>query len=184
MVCLDETSKQPAVAETHAPVAMQPGLPARVDYEYARNGVANQFMMFAPLERLRHVKVTDRRTAVDYAHVLKDLADVHFAQAETIVLIQDNLNTHAAASLYEAFSRPRGQATSSSASNGITRRNTQFLAGLGRIRTRRPRLHNALTGASPTNGQSSTRSTPGSASETKPTPSLSGTSQRTMPGSS
>ena len=102
VVCLDETSKQ-LVAETRAPVAMQPRLPARVDYEYARNGVANLFMMFAPLEGWRHVKVTDRRTAVDYAHVLKDLADVHFAQAETIVLIQDNLNTHAAASLYEAF---------------------------------------------------------------------------------
>jgi hypothetical protein len=108
VVCLDETSKQ-LVAETHAPVAMQPGLPARVDYEYARNGVANLFMMFAPLEGWRHVKVTDRRTAVDYAHVLKDLADVHFAQAETIVLIQDNLNTHAAASLYEAFPAPEAR---------------------------------------------------------------------------
>jgi hypothetical protein len=102
VVCLDETSKQ-LVAETRSPVAMRPGLPARVDYEYTRNGVANLFMMFAPLEGWRHVKVTDRRTAVDYAHVLKDLADVHFAQAETIVLVQDNLNTHAAASLYEAF---------------------------------------------------------------------------------
>jgi len=102
VVCLDETSKQ-LIAETRAPVAMRPGLPARVDYEYARNGVANLFMMFAPLEGWRDVKVTDRRTAVDYAHVLKDLADVHFAQAETIVLVQDNLNTHAAASLYEAF---------------------------------------------------------------------------------
>jgi DDE superfamily endonuclease len=102
VVCLDETSKQ-LIVETRSPVAMRPGLPARVDYEYARNGVANLFMMFAPLEGWRHVKVTDRRTAVDYAHVLKDLADVHFAQAETIVLIQDNLNTHTAASLYEAF---------------------------------------------------------------------------------
>ena len=102
VVCLDETSKQ-LVAETRSPVAMRPGLPARVDSEYTRNGVANLFMMFAPLEVWRHVKVTDRRTAVDYAHVLKDLADVHFAQAETIVLVQDNLNTHAAASLYEAF---------------------------------------------------------------------------------
>ena len=102
VVCLDETSKQ-LIAETRSPVAMRPGLPARVDYEYARNGVANLFMMFAPLEGWRHVKVTDRRAAVDYAHVLKDLADVHFVQAETIVLIQDNLNTHTAASLYEAF---------------------------------------------------------------------------------
>jgi hypothetical protein len=102
VVCLDEPSKQ-HIAETRSPVAMRPGLPARVDYEYARNGVANLFMMFAPLEGWRHVKVTDRRAAVDYAHVLKDLADVHFAQAETIVLIQDNLNTHTPASLYEAF---------------------------------------------------------------------------------
>ena len=102
VICLDETSKQ-LVAETRSPVAMRPGRPARVDYEYTRNGVANLFMMFAPLEGWRHVKVTDRRTAVDYAHVLKDLADVHFAQAEAIVLVQDNLNTHAAASLYQAF---------------------------------------------------------------------------------
>jgi hypothetical protein len=102
VVCLDETSKQ-LVAETRVPIAMKPGRPTRVDYEYARNGVANLFMMFAPLEGWRDVKVTDRRTAVDYAHVLKDLADVHFAKAETIVLVQDNLNTHADASLYEAF---------------------------------------------------------------------------------
>ena len=102
VVCLDETSKQ-LIAETRAPMAMKPGRAARVDYEYARNGVANMFMMFAPLEGWRHVKVTDRRTAVDYAHVLKELADIHFPQAVTIVLVQDNLNTHAIASLYEAF---------------------------------------------------------------------------------
>ena len=102
LVCLDETSKQ-LVAETRLPIAMKPGRPARIDYEYTRNGVANLFMMFAPLEGWRHVKLTDRRTAVDYAHVLKDLADVHFAQAATIILVQDNLNAHAAASLYQAF---------------------------------------------------------------------------------
>ncbi len=102
LVCLDETSKQ-LVAETRSPMAVRPGRPARVDYEYTRNGTANLFMIFAPLEGWRHVKVTDRRTAVDYAHVLRDLADVHFAQAKTIILVQDNLNTHAAASLYEAF---------------------------------------------------------------------------------
>jgi hypothetical protein len=102
LVCLDETAKQ-LVAETRLPIAMKPGRPARVDCEYERNGTANLFMMFAPIEGWRHVKVTDRRTAVDYAQVLKDLADVHFAKAETIVLVQDNLNTHAAASLYQAF---------------------------------------------------------------------------------
>ena len=102
LVCLDETSKQ-LIAETRMPIPMKPGRPARFDYEYERNGTANLFMMFAPLEGWRHVKVTDRHTAVDYAHVLKDLADVHFANAKTIVLVQDNLNIHSKASLYEAF---------------------------------------------------------------------------------
>jgi hypothetical protein len=109
LVCPDETSKQ-LVAETRLPIAMKPGRPARIDCEYERNGTANLFMIFAPLEGWRCVKVTDRRTALDYAHVLKDLADVHFAKAETIVLVQDNLNTHAAASLYQAFPATRGQA--------------------------------------------------------------------------
>ena len=83
------------------PVA--PGRPARHDYEYKRNGTANLFMLFAPLEGWRHVKPTARRTAVDYAHVLKEVSDVHFPRARTIVLVQDNLNTHAPSSLYEAF---------------------------------------------------------------------------------
>lgn len=102
LVCLDETSKQ-LIAETRTPIAMTPGRPARHDYEYQRNGVANLFMMFAPLEGWRHVKVTDRHTAVDYAQVLKDLSDTHFPDAKSIVLVQDNLNTHVKASLYQAF---------------------------------------------------------------------------------
>jgi hypothetical protein len=102
LVCLDETSKQ-LVAGTRTPLPMRPGQPARYDYEYERHGTASLFMLFAPLEGWRHVKVTERRTAVDYAHVLKELSDVHFAGAEKIVLVQDNLNTHTPASLYEAF---------------------------------------------------------------------------------
>ena len=102
LVCLDETSKQ-LVAETRAPEPMQPGQPARHDYEYKRNGTANIFMLFAPLEGWRHVAVTERRTAIDYAKILRDLSDIHFPKAETIVLVQDNLNTHTPASLYEAF---------------------------------------------------------------------------------
>ena len=102
LVCLDETSKQ-LIAETRVPISMKAGRPARFDYEYERNGTANLFMMFAPLEGWRHVKVTDRHTAVDYARVLKDLADIHFAHAKTIVLVQDNLSIHSKASLYEAF---------------------------------------------------------------------------------
>ena len=86
LVCLDETSKQ-LIAETRVPISMKAGCPARFDYEYERNGTANLFMMFAPLEGWRHVKITDRHTAVDYARVLKDLADIHFAHAKTIVLV-------------------------------------------------------------------------------------------------
>jgi DDE superfamily endonuclease len=102
LVCLDETSKQ-LVAETRTPVPMKKGSPKRTDYEYERNGTANLFMLFAPLEGWRHVEVTRRRTAIDYAHILKDLSDVHFPRAKKIALVQDNLNTHAKASLYEAF---------------------------------------------------------------------------------
>jgi uncharacterized small protein (DUF1192 family) len=102
LVCLDETSKQ-LIAETRVPIAAKPGRPGRHDYEYRRNGTANLFMMFAPLEGWRHVKVTDRHTAVDYAQVLKELSDTHFPGSAKIVLVQDNLNTHKPASPYEAF---------------------------------------------------------------------------------
>ena len=102
LICLDETSKQ-LVEETRAPIPMEPGQPARFDYEYKRAGVANLFMAFAPLEGRRLVTVTDRRTSIDYAHFLRDLSDIHFADSEKITLVQDNLNTHKPASLYEAF---------------------------------------------------------------------------------
>jgi hypothetical protein len=102
LVCLDEVVKQ-LVKEKREIIPMASGRVKRVDYEYERNGTANMFMMFAPLEGRRYIKVTDRHTALDYAHVLKDLADVLFPDAEKIVLVQDNLNTHSPASLYKAF---------------------------------------------------------------------------------
>jgi hypothetical protein len=102
MVCLDETSKQ-LIAETRVPIPAKPGQIARYDYEYRRNGTANLFMLFAPLEGWRHIEVTDRRTAVDFSQILKELSDTHFPNARKIVLVQDNLNTHRPASLYEAF---------------------------------------------------------------------------------
>jgi uncharacterized small protein (DUF1192 family) len=102
VVCLDETSKQ-LIAETRVPIAAKPGRPVRYDYEYERNGTANLFMLFAPLEGWRHVEVTDRHTALDYARLLKELSDEHLPNAARIILVQDNLNTHKPASLYEAF---------------------------------------------------------------------------------
>lgn len=101
-VCIDESSKQ-QVKEVKVPLSMKKGIVEKYDYEYERNGVSNLFMMFAPLEGWRHVKVTDRRTKIDWAHCMKDLVDIHFPDAEKIVVVQDNLNTHKPGSLYEAF---------------------------------------------------------------------------------
>ena len=102
VVCLDETSKQ-LVGETRTPVPAAPGQPRRVDYEYERKGTAYLFMTFEPLAGKRWVKVTQRRTARDFAEVIRELVDERYRQAEKIVLVMDNLNTHKPASLYEAF---------------------------------------------------------------------------------
>ena len=108
LVTLDEGSKQ-LLLHSREPLPMQPtrseraGHPVREDYEYVREGTCSFFMMFAPLLFWRHVAVTERRTAKDFAHVVRDLVDVHFPDADKIVLVLDNLNTHTAASLYEAF---------------------------------------------------------------------------------
>ena len=102
VVCVDETSKQ-HIKETRQPLPMAEGMPSRYDYQYARNGVSNLFMIFAPLQGFRHVQVTDRRTSIDFAHICRDLVDVHFPEAEKITLVCDNLNTHKPASLYKAF---------------------------------------------------------------------------------
>jgi len=102
LVCLDEASKQ-LVGETRAPLPARPGDTAHEDYEYVRNGVANLFMFFAPLQGWRHVEVTERRTKVDCAYALRALVAVYFPAARTIRVVFDNLNTHAAGSVYEAF---------------------------------------------------------------------------------
>jgi hypothetical protein len=101
-VCLDETSRQ-LLGEVAVARPVAPGVPAREDYEYTREGVCNLFVVSEPLVGYRHVTVSDRRTRLDYAHVIKDLVDVRYPEAAVIVLVQDNLNTHTPASLYEAF---------------------------------------------------------------------------------
>lgn len=102
LVCFDECSKQ-QTKETRLSLPAQPGSVAKYDYEYERNGTSNLFIFFAPLETWRYIKVTDRRTMIDFAHCMRDLVDIHFPDAEKIVLVMDNLNTHKFASLYEAF---------------------------------------------------------------------------------
>jgi hypothetical protein len=98
----DETSTQ-LVADTRRPIPAAPGPPERVDDAYERQGTAHLFLVFEPLAGQRLVTVTARRTAVDFAHLLREVVDEQDPQAETIVLVMDNLNTHQPASLYEAF---------------------------------------------------------------------------------
>jgi hypothetical protein len=157
LVCLDESSKQ-FLADTREPIPMEPGRPARSDYEYKRNGTANLFMVFAPLEGRRHVTVTDQRTAIDYAHMLKTIADELFPESEKIALVQDNLNTHKPASLYEGSIWPNRSLVSWLSS-----------ASTAECRTAKP---------------SSRRSSPGNHIETNTTPKPIGSSKPKMRASS
>lgn len=101
-VCLDETSTQ-LLREVRAPLPVRPGQVACHDPEYERGGVLNLFLVSEPLTGQRWVTVTERRTKLDWAHQIKALCDVRYPDAERIVLVQDNLNTHTPAALYEAF---------------------------------------------------------------------------------
>lgn len=102
LVCLDEASKQ-LIGEAVQPLPATPGQPERFDYEYVRNGTANLFMISEPLLGWRAVQVTERRTAKDFAEVVRWLVEEVHAEAVKVVLVMDNLNTHKPASLYEAF---------------------------------------------------------------------------------
>jgi hypothetical protein len=102
VVCVDEGGKQ-LIGEVREPLPVRPGSPAKQDYEYERGGMANLFMAVEPLAGARHVEVTQRKTAVDFARFLRVVSDELYPNAERIVLVCDNLNTHGAASLYEAF---------------------------------------------------------------------------------
>jgi hypothetical protein len=101
VVCFDEACKQ--LFEVRSPLPPRSGHPARMDYEYERKGVCHQLVMCEPLRGWRHVKVTERRTRRDYAGCVRDLVDVYYPRVTKIRLVQDNLNTHDGASLYEAF---------------------------------------------------------------------------------
>jgi hypothetical protein len=101
-VNLDETNKQ-LIQETRQPLPAQPGRPQRYDYEYARNGTRNLFLFVEPQAGRRHVRVTEQRTKVDFAHAMQWLVDEGYPEATVIRVVLDNLNTHKLASLYEAF---------------------------------------------------------------------------------
>jgi hypothetical protein len=102
VVCFDERPCQ-LVADVLEPLPRKVGRAKRVDYEYERHGVCNTFLLFQPLAGWRVVKVTERRTKQDFAHLMRELVDVHFPHAEKIRVVLDNLNTHTPAALYETF---------------------------------------------------------------------------------
>lgn len=108
VICIDEATKQ-LVKETLVPIPAERGHPKRFNYEYERNGTANLFMICEPMVGWRRVEVTQHRTALDYAHLLKTLVDSDYVQAEKLIVIQDNLNTHSPASLYKAFEPQEAQ---------------------------------------------------------------------------
>jgi transposase len=108
VICIDEQPRQ-LVSETRVPLPPRPGTPARYDYEYKREGVANLFMLFQPLLGWRHVMPTERRTGKDFAEVLRWLAEDLYPDAEKLVLVVDNLNTHTPACLYEALDPARAR---------------------------------------------------------------------------
>jgi transposase len=102
VVCFDETPRQ-LIGEARVPIAAKPGRPARIDYEYVRNGTVNVFMFLDAHRPWRHAKVTDRRAAGDFAECMRELVDVHYPEAECIRVVLDNLSTHTPAALYESF---------------------------------------------------------------------------------
>ncbi len=102
VVCMDESCKQ-LIGEIRTPIPAAPGHPVLMDDEYVRNGVAEIFLEVEPLAGKRHVEITERRTKVDWAKFIKDMLDKRYYDAEKVILVMDNLNTHTISSLYEAF---------------------------------------------------------------------------------
>src|SRR3984893_10666875 len=182
LVCLDETSKQ-LIVETHAPIPAKQGRKARHDYEYQRNGVANLFMVFAPLEGWRHVKVTDRHTAIDYAHTLRDVSDVHFPDAAKRSYWCRTISTPTSPHRSTKPSLPPRRVASSSASNGTIRPSTA-------VGSTWPNPNSACShrnvsiAASPTSKSSPTKSAHGRTTATSTSPRPTGNSKPPTPASS
>jgi hypothetical protein len=122
VVCMDESSVQ-LIGEVQVPVPAAPGHPELVDDEYGRNGVASIFMEVEPLGGRRQVKITERRTRIDWAHFIKEMLEERYPKAEKVVLVMDNLNTHNPASLYTAFPPTEARKLAERLEIHITRQN-------------------------------------------------------------
>ena len=122
-VCFDEKLVAPE-ADVRPPEPLEPGQPERIDYEYERLGTANLFFFVEPLAGWRHVEMTEQRTKIDYAHAIRWLVEQVYPQADCVHIVQDNLNTHTAAALYEAFPAPEARRILRASCSSITRPNT------------------------------------------------------------
>lgn len=101
-ICMDESAKQ-LLRDKRESLPLQPGQPERVDYTFEAEGMCKLFLACEPLKGQRQVKVTQRRTSQDWAYFIRELVDVQYPQAEKLVLVMDNLNTHTPSSLYQTF---------------------------------------------------------------------------------
>ena len=135
LVCFDETPVQ-LIGEVRQPVPAQPGQRERYDYEYRRNGTVNLFVTFDPHRCWRNVKVTDRRAAVDYAHCMRDLVDVHYPDAACIRVVQDNLSIHKPGALYEALAPAEARRILRRLEFHFTPKHASWL-NIGRVRDQR-----------------------------------------------
>ena len=137
VVCFDESPVQ-LIGEARQPIPAEPGRLERYDYEYRRNGTVNLFVHLDVHRPWRKVKVTERRAAEDYAHCMRDLVDVHYPNAEAIRVVQDNLSTHSAGALYQAFPPAEARRILRRLEFHYTPKHASQLAQHGRDRDRRP----------------------------------------------
>ena len=176
VVCFDESPVQ-LIGEVRQPIPAAPGQLERYDYEYRRNGTVNLFVVFDPHRAWRKVKVTERRTAKDYPHCMRELVDVHYPEAACIRVVQDNLSIHTPAPSTRP-SRPQKPGASCAVSSSITPQNTPVGSTWSRSRLACS-VASALAAASTIQNGSEARSPNGSDSETKRAPVSNGCSQQT-----
>ena len=181
LVCFDETPIQ-LIGEVRQPVPAQPGQRERYDYEYRRNGTANLFVTFDPHRGWRHVKVTNRRAAVDYAHCMRGLVDVHYPDATCIRVVQDNLSIHRSTSLGRCIrpSRPPRPGASCAASNSTSPRSTPVGSIWSSARSACYSASVSVAASTIPKG-SETRSQHGKRGGIKPEPASNGCSQQIKP---
>ena len=177
LVCFDETPVQ-LIGEVRQPIPAQLGQRERYDYEYRRNGTVNLFVTFDPHRGWRNVKVTDRRAAVDYAHCMRELVDVHYPDADCIRLVQDNLSIHTAGALYQAFAPAEARRILRRLEFHFTPKHASWL---NMVECEISVLASASTAASTTPKGSETRSQHGKSGGIKPEPASNGCSQPTKP---